>query len=81
MHLTTHEDTAVIDEIAASLDDVAPRVVSKSCEDWVNFHRYLGVPVLMAFHAGSQAREFSERSDEEMSGLAMQALRAGYPAG
>ncbi len=48
---------------------------------WVNLHRYIGVPVLVAFHGGGPAHTLSSLSDEEMLEAALETLRGAYPSG
>ncbi len=45
---------------------------------WLNMHKYTGAPVLVGFNAGTTARALEARSDDEVVGEAVAALRAMY---
>lgn len=47
--------------------------------EWLNLHRYLGEPVIMAFNGGSAALELSGLNDEEIVQRALQTLNIAYP--
>ena len=47
---------------------------------WVNFHRYLGEPILMAFHAADAAKAVAGMTDEELLEQAARTLASAYPA-
>ena len=47
---------------------------------WVNLHRYLHVPILLAFNAATPARALAETSDEELVALALRTLEIAYPS-
>ncbi len=46
---------------------------------WVNFEKYLGQPVILAFNYAKQARALSEASDEQMLEKALNTLGRAYP--
>ncbi|MEM6704677.1 MAG: FAD-dependent oxidoreductase [Acidobacteriota bacterium] len=46
---------------------------------WVNFHRYLDEPILMAFNSGDSARELASSTDEELLEMATSTLALAYP--
>ncbi len=46
---------------------------------WLNLHKYIGEPVIMAFNGGSAALELADLSDEAMVRRGMQTLQAAYP--
>ena len=46
---------------------------------WVNFKKYLDVPILLAFNAATQARELSDKSDEVLINRALRTLDIAYP--
>ncbi|MEM0968566.1 MAG: hypothetical protein AAGJ31_04390 [Verrucomicrobiota bacterium] len=46
---------------------------------WVNFHKYIDLPIIMASSAGSSALALANRSDEDMVTLASQTLAKAYP--
>lgn len=46
--------------------------------EWYNLAAYLDTPILLGFNAGSAADELAERSDDELVGIAMRALRSMY---
>lgn len=46
---------------------------------WVNFHKYLGEPIIMGFNAGKYARVLSTKSDEAFIADALQTLSLAYP--
>ncbi len=46
---------------------------------WLNLHRYLNVPILMAFNGGSSALALADLPDEKLIGMALQTLKAAYP--
>lgn len=46
---------------------------------WVNFHRDLGVPILLAFNAAPSALSLAGSSDEAMLAMALQTLDRAYP--
>lgn len=45
---------------------------------WVSLARVAGAPVLLAFHAGDQAREMENLSDDDMISAAHQALKSMF---
>ena len=45
---------------------------------WINFEKYLGAPILMAFNYGPYARTLSGDTDEEFLTKALQTLRMAY---
>lgn len=47
---------------------------------WVNFEKYLGAPILLAFNYASQARALSAASDAEMVDKALATLGRAYPS-
>ena len=47
---------------------------------WVNFKKYLGVPILLAFNAATQARILSQEPDDVLIERALQTLELAYPA-
>ena len=46
---------------------------------WLNLHRYIGEPVILAFNGGPPAWELAARSDEEIINMARQTLDRAYP--
>lgn len=46
---------------------------------WINFHKYLGVPIIAAFNAATPALDLSHENDEEVVSRALTALNAAYP--
>ncbi|WP_306252858.1 FAD-dependent oxidoreductase [Parvularcula sp. IMCC14364] len=46
---------------------------------WINFHEYLGVPIIAAFNAATPALDLSHESDDELVSRAPTALNAAYP--
>ena len=46
---------------------------------WRNLYKYIGAPVLLAFHGGSAATSASELSDEQMLRRALDVLESAYP--
>ncbi len=46
---------------------------------WVNFHRYLGEPILMAFHAADAAKSLAGMPDEAVLEQAARTLASAYP--
>lgn len=46
---------------------------------WINFHKYLGVPIIAAFTAATPALDLSQESDDEVISRALTALNAAYP--
>ncbi|WP_299615399.1 FAD-dependent oxidoreductase [Pelagibius sp.] len=46
---------------------------------WLNLHRYLGRPVIMAFNGGPPTLALADLPDEEVIGRAVQTLRIAYP--
>ncbi len=45
---------------------------------WVNFHKYLDVPIILAFNAATTALELSQESDEELLSRALSTLELAY---
>lgn len=45
---------------------------------WINFQKYLDVPIIMAFNAGAAARALSGETDEDMVNRALDTLRQAY---
>ena len=46
---------------------------------WINFHKYLGVPIIAAFNAAGPAYDLSQKTDDEIVSRALKALGAAYP--
>ena len=46
---------------------------------WINFQKYLGEPIIMAFNAGESARSLSRKSDEDFVHDALSTLALAYP--
>ena len=46
---------------------------------WLNLHRYIGAPVLLAFNGGTPARNLADLSDEALINQALQTLATAYP--
>ena len=47
---------------------------------WVNFHRYLGVPILLGFNSGTTALDLASHTDQEVVSRALRTLAMAYPA-
>ncbi|MEO0488717.1 MAG: hypothetical protein AAFZ49_04030 [Cyanobacteria bacterium J06659_2] len=47
--------------------------------NWLNLHRYLGVPIIMAFNGASPALDLAHLSDEEVVTRALRTLEIAYP--
>ena len=47
---------------------------------WLNMHRYIDQPVIMAFNGGPPALELAELPDEEVVSRAVQTLDLAYPS-
>lgn len=47
---------------------------------WLNFYRYFGVPLVMAFNGGTPALDLASHSDEDVIARALHALETAYPA-
>ena len=47
---------------------------------WVNFHRYLGVPILLGFNSGTPALDLASHTDKEVVSRALRTLEMAYPA-
>ena len=46
---------------------------------WLNLHRYLGVPIIMAFNAATPALDLASLLDEEVVTRALRTLEIAYP--
>ena len=46
---------------------------------WINFFKYLNVPIIGAFNAATPALDLSGLSDEEVVSRALQTLNMAYP--
>ena len=46
---------------------------------WLNLHKYIGEPIIMAFNGGSAALALASLSDEELVARGIQALSRAYP--
>lgn len=46
---------------------------------WINFYKYLGVPIIAAFNAATPALDLSRESNEEVISRALKSLNAAYP--
>ncbi|NCG22090.1 MAG: NAD(P)-binding protein [Rhodobacterales bacterium] len=46
---------------------------------FMNFHKYFGVPVLVAYNGAGPAYALADKTDEEMVELALASLRVAYP--
>lgn len=49
--------------------------------EWLNFAKYIDVPVIMAFNGGPPAFDLAGLTDEEMISRALQTLDLAYPPG
>ncbi|MEO1095064.1 MAG: FAD-dependent oxidoreductase [Cyanobacteria bacterium J06638_28] len=47
--------------------------------NWLNLHRYLGVPIIMAFNAATPALDLASLPDEEVVTRALRTLEIAYP--
>ncbi|MEO1353307.1 MAG: FAD-dependent oxidoreductase, partial [Cyanobacteria bacterium J06635_15] len=47
--------------------------------NWLNLHRYLGVPIIMAFNGASPALDLANLSDEDVVTRALRTLEIAYP--
>jgi monoamine oxidase len=47
---------------------------------WVNFHKYLGGPIIMGFNSGRSAVALSKKSDEDFINDALNTLAIAYPS-
>lgn len=47
--------------------------------NWLNLHRYLGVPIIMAFNGATSALDLACLSDEEVVTRALRTLEIAYP--
>lgn len=45
---------------------------------WLNFAKYLDVPIIMAFNGASPALELSKRSDDDLLEMALKTLKEAY---
>lgn len=76
--LYLHFEEAFWDEDATSIFLIENELPRGQFNSWINFHRFLGVPIIMAFNAADQARALSQEPDDVLIAHALRTLELAY---